>query len=66
MRQVAKQKNQILVIWILRHIFLTQKIFSTFFKILEHFTLPYVVVFMGRKKFFQKPEPNIIDREKIF
>ena len=50
----------------MRHIFLTQKNFSTFFKFLEHLTLPYVVVFMGRKKFFQKLKLNIIDREKIF
>ena len=66
MRQVEKQKNQILVIWILRHIFLTQKIFSTFFKFSEHFTPAYVVVYMGRKIFFQELKLNIIDREKIF
>ena len=46
--------------------FLSQKIFSTFFKSLEHFTPLYVVVYMERKIFFQKLKLNIIDRKKIF
>lgn len=66
MRQVEKQKNLNLVIWILRHIFLTQKNFFNFFKLSEHFTPAYVVVYMERKIFFQKLKLNIIDREKIF
>jgi hypothetical protein len=45
--------------------FLSQKNLKIF-KILEHFTLPYVVVYMGGKKVFLIPKSNIIDREKNF
>ena len=34
--------------------FSSHKIFSTFFKIPKHFTFPYVVVFMGRKKLWKR------------
>ena len=40
------------------------KNFFNFLKLSEHFTPACVVVYMGRKKFFQKLKLNIIDREK--
>ena len=66
MRQVAKPKIKFWIYEYCVRFFSLKKIFSTFFKLSEHFTLAYVVVYMGRKNIFQMLKLNIIDREKIF